>query len=86
MPSFGWQVYVQVEHSYNKINNFLTIIFILCTLVLWLHVCLCEGVRSPETGATETCELACGCWKLNPGPLEEQPVLLTPETSLQSHV
>jgi hypothetical protein len=24
----------------------------------------------------------CGCWELNLGPLEEQPVLLTDETSL----
>ena len=27
----------------------------------------------------------CGCWELNWGPLEEQPVLLTAETSLQPH-
>ena len=29
-------------------------------------------------------ELPCGCWELNSGPLEEQPVLLTTEPSLQS--
>jgi hypothetical protein len=28
---------------------------------------------------TENCELACGCWELNPGPLEEQSMLLTAE-------
>ena len=28
-------------------------------------------------------EPPCGCWELNPGPLEEQPVLLTAEPSLQ---
>ena len=28
-------------------------------------------------------KLPCGCWELNPGPLEEQPVLLTTEPSLQ---
>jgi hypothetical protein len=28
------------------------------------------------------CELLCACWDLNPGPLEEQPVLLTTEPSL----
>jgi hypothetical protein len=39
-------------------------------------VCLCEGVRSPGTGVTDNCELSCGCWDLNLGPLEEQPVLL----------
>jgi len=39
------------------------------------QVCLFEGVRSPGTGATDSCELPCGCWELNPGPLEEHPVL-----------
>jgi hypothetical protein len=28
-------------------------------------------------------EPPCGCWESNPGPLEEQPVLLTAEPSLQ---
>jgi hypothetical protein len=32
---------------------------------------------SPGTGVTEGCELPCGYWELNSGPLEEQPVLLT---------
>jgi hypothetical protein len=29
------------------------------------------------------CAPQCGCWELNSGPLEEQPVLLTAEPSLQ---
>jgi hypothetical protein len=32
---------------------------------------------------TDGCEPPCGCWELNPGPLEEQSVLLTAEPSLQ---
>jgi len=28
---------------------------------------------------TDGCEPPCGCWELNSGPLEEQPVLLTSE-------
>ena len=32
---------------------------------------------------TDGCELPCGCWELNTGPLEEQLVLLTSEPSLQ---
>jgi hypothetical protein len=32
---------------------------------------------------TDGCEPPCGCWELNLGPLEEQTVLLTTETSLQ---
>jgi hypothetical protein len=30
------------------------------------------------------CQLPCGCWDSDAGPLEEQPVLLTTEPSLQS--
>jgi hypothetical protein len=32
---------------------------------------------------TDSCELPCGCWELNPDPLEEQPVFLSTEPSLQ---
>ena len=39
------------------------------------------GVRSPGTGIKDSCELPCGYWELNSGPLEEQPVLLTTEPS-----
>ena len=35
---------------------------------------------SPETVVTDGCELPPGCWQLNPGLLEEQPVLLTTES------
>jgi hypothetical protein len=40
-----------------------------------------EGVRSPGREVTDSCELTCGYWELNPGPLEEQPVLLTADIS-----
>ena len=33
---------------------------------------------------TDGCEPPCGCWGLNPGPLEEHPVFLSSETSLQN--
>ena len=45
-----------------------------------LHVCLC-CVRVSDLGVTDSCELPCGCWALNPGPLKEQSVLLTTEPS-----
>lgn len=51
------------------------IIFILCALVLFLQTCLCEAIRSPGIGATESFELSCGCWEANLGPLKEHPVL-----------
>lgn len=44
-----------------------------------------EDVGFPGTGIVDSCELPCGCWELNLSPLEEQPVLLTVEQSLESH-
>ena len=35
----------------------------------------------PGTGVSDRYELPCGCWELNPGLLQEQPVLLTSEAS-----
>jgi hypothetical protein len=54
-------------------------------LVFRLHVCLCEGVRSPGTGVIDRFKLPCVCWELNPGPLEEQDMLLTIEPSVQAY-
>jgi hypothetical protein len=65
------------------IKKSILFIFISCALVFCLHVCLCEGVRSPGTGVTDIYELPCECWELNLGPLEKQPALLTTEPSLQ---
>ena len=58
-------------------------ILILCALVFCLNVQLCEGVVAAGTGVTDNCKLPCGCWELNSGPLEEQPMLLTVESSFQ---
>lgn len=40
-----------------------------------------EGVQSPGTGGTDSCDF--GCRELNLGPLEEQSVLLTAAQSLE---
>lgn len=56
----------------------------LCALMLCLHVGLCEGTRFPGTGLTDSCKLPGGCRDLNPCPLEELPVYLTIEASLQA--
>lgn len=53
----------------------------MCFYLCSLHVC--EGIRNPGTGVTDKCELPCGCWEMNPGPLEELPVLLTTEPCLE---
>lgn len=41
-------------------------------------------MESPRSGVVASYELPCGCWGLNPGPLEEETVLLTTGPSLQS--
>jgi hypothetical protein len=43
---------------------------------------VCQKRASDHT--IDGCEPPCGCWDLNLGPLDEQPVLLTTETSLQA--
>ena len=49
---------------------------VLCTFFC-LYVYFREGVESSGTRVIDSCGLPCGCWELNLGPLEEQPVLLT---------
>lgn len=36
-----------------------------------------KGVRSSRTRVKNSCELPFGFWKLNPGPVEEQSVLMS---------
>lgn len=42
-----------------------------------------EGLGSHGTGIMGNCELSCTFWELKLGSMEEQPVLLTIEPSLQ---
>jgi hypothetical protein len=42
-----------------------------------------EDAGSSGTGVMNGCDPPCGCQEWNSGPLEEQPVLLTSEPSLQ---
>jgi hypothetical protein len=47
------------------------------------NVCMqCPG-RPEESEVIAGRELSCRCWELNPGPVEEQLVLLMTEPSLQ---
>ena len=45
------------------------------------HIPTCQ--KRASYSIIDGCELLCGCWELNPGPLEEPMVLLTTEPSLQ---
>lgn len=40
-----------------------------------------QEVSSPGTAVIDGCKLLCECWESNPGPPQEQQVLLTPEPS-----
>lgn len=79
-------------HVYNTALFFKDLFFMSMNV---LPVCMCAmcvpdvygGQRghfeSPSRGIRDGCELLCGCWKLNPGPLEEQ-MYLTAQPSLQA--
>jgi hypothetical protein len=45
---------------------------------------VCVRVSPPGTEVTGSCELPCGCWELNLGPLDKQPMLLTTELFISS--
>jgi len=53
-------------------------------LCIWLH-CSCPQTHQKRSSnpITDGREPPCGCWELNSGPLEEQPVLLAAEPSLR---
>jgi hypothetical protein len=55
----------------------------MCRLCAWFPWRPEEGVGLPTTGVPDDYELRDGCWESNSGPLEEQSVLLTTESSLQ---
>jgi hypothetical protein len=51
-----------------------------------LPVCMPAGQKRAPDLIIDGCEPPCGCWELNSGPLEKQPVLLIFEPSLQPFV
>jgi hypothetical protein len=50
-------------------------------------VCMLRALKVQKTVLAllerDSCDPLYGCWELNPGPLEEQAVLLVTQTSLQ---
>lgn len=60
-----------------------------CTYICTQLVCLVlpeVSPGSPGIGVRDGCEPLCGCWVLNLGPLQEQQVLVTIESSLHHHI
>lgn len=46
--------------------------------------CKSKDSDPPGNGVTDSHDLPCECWEWNLCPLKEQPVLATPEPSLQT--
>ena len=60
-----------------KYREFIFNLFIFLCLN-WCFACIyvCLRMLGPGTGVTNSCEMSCGCWELNPDPLVKQPVFL----------
>jgi hypothetical protein len=56
----------------------------MCHVGAWFQRRPEEGIGHPGTRVTGSPEQPCGCWKFNPGPLEEPPIFLTTEPFLQT--
>jgi hypothetical protein len=92
-PHHNWQLVFPVNNTIAGFTVWLDILqqaaFFFNDLFLfyvhWCPACLyvCDGVRSPGTGIIDSYELPCGCWELNPYPLEKQPVFLPIKPTLQ---
>ena len=87
-------VFIFTDMYHHAQFNEFTFYFLFCVYGCFACMCLCtmcmqypqrpeEDIRSHGTEVKDNCQLPCGCWELNPGPLQEQPVLLTTEPSLQ---
>jgi hypothetical protein len=51
---------------------------------MWVHFSYLQTHQKKTSyPITDGCELPCGCWELNWGPLESHSALLTTEPSLQ---
>ena len=80
-----------INRSSYEIFNECVFLFCVCWCFAFLWVCVphaCRDHRGQKRAADTLglglqtgCELPCWCWKLNPGPLEEQPVFLTTDLS-----
>jgi hypothetical protein len=70
-----------LEHIVCLFICFKISLFILC--VCAQCCCLQKHQKGPSDPITDGCEPPCNVWELNSGPLEERPVFLTTEPSLQ---
>lgn len=70
-------------HAYIYMVCVCTFVYVcMCVLSLWKSE---EVIRYPEIGVIDVCELPTVWRELNPGPLQEQNMLITKEPSFQGH-
>jgi hypothetical protein len=75
-----------VIHTYVCVYVYMYMIYLFISCMSALPACTTACHKKASDPITDGCELSCGCWGLNSGPLEEQIVLLTAEPSLQYNV
>jgi hypothetical protein len=83
-----------VIHISVAVLHFLVLVFSLYFFKFYLFIlymrihcrCLQTHQKRASDLITDGCESPCGCWELNSGPQEEQPVHLTTALSLQLHI
>ena len=68
------------------VRSFLFVSKLLFIYFMYVNILLCLQTHQKRVSdpITDGWEPPCGCWELNSGPLEEQPMLLTAEPSLQT--
>jgi hypothetical protein len=76
------QLHLMVAFSQLRFPPYFFIRFIYFYVGVHSHFVQTHLKRASDS-ITDGCELPCGCWELNAGPLGEQPVSLTAEPSLQ---
>jgi hypothetical protein len=80
---------IRVHFSSPPCTSYSTPLFKKDIFIYFMYVSVhCSYLQTHQKRAsdpiTDGCEAPCGCWELNPGPLEEQSVLLTTKPSLQT--
>jgi hypothetical protein len=78
------------DPEWSQLFSFLyTFIYFMCMSIhaliyfIYMSKLLLKHQKRSSDLITDGCEPPCGCWELNSGPVEEQPVLLTAEPSPQ---
>lgn len=80
----GGSAFLAMDHLRVGCQEF-SIRFLMCMAIFHMYLCALlmslvptgpgDGIRSPGTGATGSCELLCGCWGSKLDRQEDEPVL-----------